>query len=148
MEMDGNSSEKNILKNPKTTELLVKDDSFSTSYLPGGVYAGIREASVWRDQIMKLYVRLLNQMQGWLQKIFLEYYECYDDWDITSGLALFKEAPRLQDILRIGEGGVNQIWRVVKVRTVGIKRAQTLVEAEQKEYHFIAEVGILDVSLT
>lgn len=46
MEMDGNSSEKNILKNPKTTELLVKDDSFSTSYLPGGVYAGIREASV------------------------------------------------------------------------------------------------------
>ena len=116
MELDDNSPEKSDLKDPKTIALLVKDGRYSTSYLPSGVYAEIREASVCRDQIMKQHVRLSNQIQGWLQKFFPEYFECYADWDSTSGLMLLKEAPLPQDILRIG---------------AGIKRAQTLVEAAQ-----------------
>ena len=43
---------------------VVKDGRFSISYLPSGVYAEIREASVCRDQIMKQHVRLSNQIQG------------------------------------------------------------------------------------
>ena len=42
---------------------------------------------------------------------------------------LLKEAPLSQDILRIGAGGINKIWRDVKVRAAGLKRAQTLMEA-------------------
>ena len=131
MELDDNSPEKSDLKDPKTIALLAKDGRYSTSYLPSGVYAEIREASVCRDQIMKQHVRLSNQIQGWLQKFFPEYFECYADWDSTSGLMLLKEAPLPQDILRIGAGGINQIWRDAKVRAAGIKRAQTLVEAAQ-----------------
>ena len=131
MELDDNSPEKSDLKDPKTIALLVKDGRFSTSYLPSGVYAEIREASVCRDQIMKQHVRLSNQIQGWLQKFFPEYFECYADWDSTSGLMLLREAPLPQDILKIGAGGINQIWRDAKVRAAGIKRAQTLVEAAQ-----------------
>lgn len=63
MELDDNSPEKSDLKDPKTIALLVKDGRFSTSYLPSGVYAEIREASVCRDQIMKQHVRLSNQIQ-------------------------------------------------------------------------------------
>ena len=111
--------------------MLVKDGRFSTSYLPGGIYAELREASVCRDQIMKQHVRLSNQIQGWLQKFFPEYFECYADWNSTSGLMLLKEAPLPEDILKIGAGGINQIWRDAKVRAAGIKRAQTLVEAAQ-----------------
>ena len=44
---------------------------------------------------------------------------------------LLREAPLPQDILKIGAGGINQIWRDAKVRAAGIKRAQTLVEAAQ-----------------
>ena len=44
---------------------------------------------------------------------------------------LLREAPLPQDILKIGAGGINQIWRNAKVRAAGIKRAQTLVEAAQ-----------------
>ena len=131
MELDDNSPEKSDLKDLKTIALLVKDGRYSTSYLPSGVYAEIREASVCRDQIMKQHVRLSNQIQGWLQKFFPEYFECYTDWDSTSGLMLLKEAPLLQDILRIGAGGNNQIWRDAKVRAAGLKRAQALVEAAQ-----------------
>lgn len=53
MELDDNSPEKCDLKDPKTIALLVKDGRYSTSYLPNGVYAEIREASVCREQIMK-----------------------------------------------------------------------------------------------
>lgn len=80
---------------------------------------------------MKQHVRLSNQIQGWLQKFFPEYLECYADWDSTSGLMLLKESPLPQDILKIGAGGINQIWQDGKVRAAGIKKAQTLVEAAQ-----------------
>ena len=69
-ELDDNSPEKSDLKDPKTIAMLVKEGRYSTSYLPEGVYAEIREASVCRDQIMKQHVRLSNQIQGWLQKLF------------------------------------------------------------------------------
>ena len=131
MELDDNSPEKSDLKDPKTIAMLVKDGRYSTSYLPSGVYAEIREASVCRDQVMKQHVRLSNQIQGWLQKFFPEYLECYAEWDSTSGLMLLKEAPLPKDILKLGAGGINQIWRKAKVRAAGIKRAQTLVEAAQ-----------------
>lgn len=109
----------------------MKDGRYSTSYLPSGVYAEIRGASVCRDQIMKQHVRLSNQVQGWLQKFFPEYFECYADQDSTSGLILLKEASLPQDILKTGAGRINQIWRDEKVHGAGIKRAQTLVEAAQ-----------------
>ena len=59
-ELDDNSPEKSDLKDPKTIAGLVKDGRFSTSYLPTGVYAEIREAFVCREQIMKQHVRLSN----------------------------------------------------------------------------------------
>jgi transposase len=130
-ELDDNSPEKSDLKDPKTIAGLVREGRFSTSYLPSGIYAEIREASVCRDMIMKQHVRLSNQIQGWLQKYFPEYLECYKDWDSTSGMMLLKNAPLPQDIIKLGAGGINQIWREAKVRAAGIKRATTLVEAAQ-----------------
>ncbi len=131
-ELDDNSPEKSDLKDPKTIAGLVREGRFSTSYLPSGVYAEIREASVCRDMIMKQHVRLANQIQGWLQKYFPEYLDCYKDWDSTSGLMLLKNAPLPQDIIKLGAGGINQIWRDAKVRAAGMKRAKTLVEAAQE----------------
>ena len=130
-ELDDNSPEKSDLKDPKTIAGLVKDGRYSTSYLPTGIYAEIREAFVCRDMIMKQHVRLSNQIQGWLQKYFPEYFECYKDWDSTSGLMVLKDAPLPQDIIKLGADGINQIWREAKVRAAGIKRATTLIEAAQ-----------------
>lgn len=130
-ELDDNSPEKSDLKDPKTIAGLVKDGRYSTSYIPTGVYAEIREASVCRDQIMKQHIRLSNQIQGWLQKYFPEYLECYRDFDSTSGLMLLQNTPLPHDIVKLGAGGINEIWRNAKVRAAGIKRAQTLVEAAQ-----------------
>lgn len=136
MELDDNSPEKSDLKDPKTIALLVKDGRYSTSYLPSGVYAEIREASVCRDQIMKQHVRLSNQIQGWLQEFFPEYFECYADWDSTSGLILLKEAPLPKDILKIGAGGINQIWILVNdyiLKAEQLKRLDEYLEEKVKE---------------
>jgi transposase len=95
MELDNNSPEKSDLKDSKTIAKLEKDRRYSTSYLPSGVYAEIREASVCRDQIIKQHVRLSNQIQGWLQKSFLECFECYADCNSISGLMLLKAAPTM-----------------------------------------------------
>jgi transposase len=131
-ELDDNSPEKSDLKDPKTIAGLVRAGRFSTSYLPEGIYAEIREASVCRDMLMKDHVRLSNQIQGWLQKYFPEYLEVYKDWDSTSGLMVLQEAPLPEDIIKLGAGGINSIWRKAKVRAAGIKRATTLVEAAQE----------------
>ena len=82
-----------------------------------------------RDQIMKQHVRLSNQIQGWLQKYFPEYFECYKDWDSTSGLMVLQNAPLPQDIIKLGADGINQIWREAKVRAAGMRRAMILMEA-------------------
>ena len=130
-ELDDNSPEKSDLKDPKTIAGLVREGRYSTSYLPEGVYAEIREAQVCRDQIMKQHVRLSNQIQGWLQKYFPEYLECYKDFDTASGMMVLEHAPLPEDIIKLGAGGINELWRNAKLRAAGIKRAKTLVEAAQ-----------------
>jgi hypothetical protein len=88
-----------------------------------------------------MYVCLIRYNDGY--KKFLD---CYSDWDSTSGLMLLKSAPLPQDILKIGAGGINQIWRDAKVRAAGLKRAQTLVEAAQESVGLEAgEVARLEI---
>jgi transposase len=48
-----------------------------------------------------------------------------------SGLMVLQQAPLPQDIIKLGAGGINELWRNAKVRAAGMKRATTLVEAAQ-----------------
>ena len=128
-ELDDNSPEKDDQKDPKTIVGLMKDGRFCDPYVPEGIYAEIREAQNCRDQIMKQHVRLSNQIQGWLQEYFPEYLGCYKKFDSESGMLLLRHAALPKDIIALGAEGINQIWRDAKLRAVGMKRAQTLVEA-------------------
>ena len=44
-------------------------------------------------------------------------------------MTVLKQAPLPEDILTLGVEGVNQIWRDAKMRVVGKKSAQALIEA-------------------
>lgn len=132
-ELDDNSPEKDDIKDPKTIAGLVRDGRYSTAYIPEGAYAEIREAQVCRDQIMKQHVRLSNQIQVWLQQYFPEYLEVYKKFDTESGLLVLEQAPLPADIIKLGAGGIRQIWRDAKLRgRLGISMAQTLIEAAQE----------------
>ena len=98
-------------------------------YLPDGIYADLRTASTMRFQIQSELTRVQNRISRWFNIYFPEYKTVYGKPDAISGMMILKKAPLPEDILTLGVEGVNQIWRDAKIRAVGKKRAQTLVEA-------------------
>ena len=136
MELDDNSPEKSDLKDPKTIALLVKDGRYSTSYLPSGVYAEIREASVCRDQIMKQHVRLSNQIQGWLQK----FNQIWRDAKVRAAgikrAQILVEAAQNSVGLEAGEAARIEIWVLVNdyiLKAEQLKRLDEYLEEKVKE---------------
>lgn len=82
-----------------------------------------------RFQIQSELTRVQNRISCWFNIYFPEYKTVYGKPDAISGMMMLKKAPLPEDILTLGVEGVNQIWRDVKIRAIGKKKAQTLVEA-------------------
>ena len=128
-ELDDNHPTKNDRKDPKVIAGLVKEGRYMIPYLPDGIYADLRTASNMRFQIQSELTRVQNRISRWFNIYFPEYKTVYGKPDAISGMMILKKAPLPEDILTLGVEGVNQIWRDAKIRAVGKKRAQTLVEA-------------------
>ncbi len=128
-ELDDNSPRKTDQKDPKTIAKLVVDGRYSYPYLPEGIYADLREAVSSRDRVVKELNAITNRIKRWLKIYFPEYLEVYRDFSAESGLTVLEAAPLPQDIIQMGTEGVHKLWREKKFRAVGMKRAQTLVEA-------------------
>lgn len=128
-ELDNNNPTKNDRKDPKVIAGLVKEGRYMIPYLPDGIYADLRTASNMRFQIQSELTRVQNRISRWFNIYFPEYKTVYGKPDAISGMMILMKAPLPEDILTSGVEGVNQIWRDAKIRAVGKKRAQTLVEA-------------------
>ena len=128
-ELDDNNPTKNDRKDPKVIAGLIKEGRYMIPYLPDGIYADLRTASNMRFQIQSELTRVQNRISRWFNIYFPEYKTVYGKPDAISGMMILKKAPLPEDILTLGVEGVNQIWRDAKIRAVGKKRAQTLVEA-------------------
>ncbi len=130
-ELDDNSPRKTDQKDPKTIAKLVVDGRYSYPYLPEGIYADLREAVSSRERIVKELNAVTNRIKRWLKIYFPEYLAVYKSFASESGLTVPETAPLPQDVVKLGAEGVNHLWREKKLRAVGMKRAQTLVEAAQ-----------------
>ena len=130
-ELDDNSPRKTDQKDPKTIAKLVVDGRYSYPYLPEGIYADLREAVSSRERIVKEVNAVTNRIKRWLKIYFPEYLAVYKSFASESGLTVLEAAPLPQDVVKLGAEGVNRLWREKKLRAVGMKRAQTLVEAAQ-----------------
>lgn len=130
-ELDDNSPKKTDFKDPKTIAKLVVDGRYSYPYLPEGIYADLREAVSSRDRVVKELNACTNRIKRWLNIYFPEYLGVYKKFSAESGLTVLEAAPLPQDILSLGAEGVNHLWREKKLRAVGMKRAETLVNAAQ-----------------
>ena len=128
-ELDDNSPKKTDHKDPKTIAKLVVDGRYSIPYMPEGVYAELRQAISSRDRIVKEQNALTNRIKRWLKIYFPEYLKVYTKFSAESGLLLLEVAPLPSEIVELGVDGITQIWRERKLRAVGKKRAETLVEA-------------------
>ena len=105
------------------------DGRYSIPYIPEGVYAELRQAISSRDRIVKEQNALTNRIKRWLKIYFPEYLKVYTKFSAESGLLLLEKAPMPAEILELGVDGITQIWRERKLRAVGKKRPETLVEA-------------------
>ncbi len=130
-ELDDNSQTKNDRKDPKVIAGLVREGRYMIPYLPDGVYADLRTASNMRFQIQSELMRILNRISRWFNIYFPEYKTVYGNLDAISGMLVLKTAPLPEDILTLGVDGINKIWRDAKLRAVGKKRAQILVNAAE-----------------
>ena len=130
-EMDDNDPSKNDRKDPKVIAGLVNEGRYFYPYIPDGIYAEIRVLSGLRVLAQSEITRLKNRIARWFSIYFPNYKDVYGDVGAISGLMILRAAPLPEDIVKLGVGGVNQIWRDAKLRGVGIKRARTLVEAAE-----------------
>ena len=130
-ELDDNNPNKNDRKDPKTIAALVNEGRFSYPYIPTGIYAEIRSLSNLRFQTQKELTRIKNRIARWFAIYFPEYKDVYGSLTAISGRMILKVAPLPEDMKKLGEEGVNQIWRDAKLRGIGRKRAKTLIRAAE-----------------
>ena len=130
-ELDDNNPNKNDRKDPKTIAALVNEGRFSYPYIPTGVYAEIRSLSNLRFQTQEDLTRIKNRLARWFSIYFPEYKDVYGKLDAVSGIIVLKAAPLPKDIVKLGVDGVNKMWRDIKLRGAGLKRAKTLVNAAE-----------------
>lgn len=131
-ELDDNNPSKNDRKDPKVIAGLVKDGRYSSPYMPEGIYADIRELSNLRLRNNEELIRAKNRLARWFDIYFPEFQDVYRDVDSKSGMAVLRIYPLPADIVKAGADEINQIWRDLKMRGVGLKRARDLVSAAEK----------------
>lgn len=131
-ELDDNHPSKSDRKDPKTIAKLVIDGRYSKPHIPEGVYAELRVAMNCRWRILREMTAIKNQIQRWLKIYFPEHKDVFGNFECISSMAVLRKSPLPVDIKELGAAGIDQIWRNMKLRAVGKKRAIQLYEAAGK----------------
>lgn len=128
-ELDDGHPSKSDKKDPKTIAKLVLEGRYIIPYIPAGVYADLRVVMNCRWRILKELTSVQNQMQRFLKIYFPEHDKVFGNFTGMGSLALLRNAPLPIDLVRLGVDGINRIWRQMKLRAVGMKRAQRIFDA-------------------
>ena len=128
-ELDDNNPTKNDRKDPKTIAMLVKDGRYMEPYIPEGIYAELRTAMNTRWQIVKNLTGIKNQISRWLSIYFPEFLRVFADWEGVAALIALRDFPTPKQVIEKGIEGIVARWKQDKIRAVGKKRAEKLVEA-------------------
>ena len=128
-ELDDNHPSKSDRKDPKVIARLVLEGRYSEPYIPEGIYAELRVAMTVRWRILRELTAAKNQIQRWLKIYFPEHGSVFGDYTCVSSIAALREAPLPADVIKLGTEGINAIWRRMKLRAVGKKKAAKLLGA-------------------
>lgn len=127
-ELDDNHPSKSDLKDPKVIAKLVLEGRYFEPYIPQGVYANLRITMNLRERVQREMVMVKNQIQRWLKIYFPEHRKVFGKFTGIGSMAILHSIPMPADLAELGPDGINAIWRSLKVRAVGKKRAQRLYE--------------------
>lgn len=127
-ELDDNHPSKNDRKDPKVIAKLVIEGRYLIPYIPEDVYAELRVANESRMRINNEIIAIKNRMQRWFAIYFPEYKNVFGSFECDSSIEVLKNCPLPSDVVNMGAEAINQLWREKRLRAVGIKRANHLVE--------------------
>lgn len=127
-ELDDNHPSKNDRKDPKVIAKLVIEGRYLIPYIPEDIYAELRVANESRVRINREIVAIKNRIQRWFAIYFPEYTRVFGSWECDSSIEVLRNCPLPADAVSLGAEAVNQLWREKKIRAIGIKRANALVE--------------------
>ena len=127
-EVEDNSQLKDDRKDPKLIANLVKDGNFGMPYLPEKVYADMRRLSMFRDQLNEDRIRNINRLHREMKIYFPEYKDAFGKTDGQFCLEILRVDPFPEDLLRLGEEGIRQIWHEAKLRGRGYSRASEIIK--------------------
>ena len=127
-ELEDNSQQKDDRKDPKLIANLVKDGNYGMPYLPEKVYAELRRLSMFREQLTEDRNRSMNRLHREMKIYFPEYKDAFGKIDGAFCMAVLKEAPFPEDILKLGAEGIREIWHQAKLRGRGYSRATEIVK--------------------
>ena len=127
-ELEDNSQQKDDRKDPKLIANLVKDGNYGMPYLPEKVYAELRRLSMFREQLTEDRNRSMNRLHREMKIYFPEYKDAFGKIDGAFCMAVLKEAPFPEDILKLGGEGIREIWHQAKLRGRGYSRASEIVK--------------------
>ena len=127
--LDDNNPSKSDKKDPKVIAKLVIDGRYSYPHIPEGVYAELRIANNNHVRLKRDISRMKNKVQRWLKIYFPEYQEVFKDPFGEASIEVLSRLALPSQIKKMDARSINQIFRDVKIRAVGVKRAQRLIEA-------------------
>ena len=127
-ELEDNSQQKDDRKAPKLIANLVKDGNYGMPYLPEKVYAELRRFSMFREQLTEDRNRCMNRLHREMKIYFPEYKDAFGKIEGAFCMAVLKEAPFPEDILKLGAEGIREIWHQAKLRGRGYSRAGEIVK--------------------
>ena len=127
-ELEDNSQQKDDRKDPKLIANLVKDGNYGMPYLPEKVYAELRRLSMFREQLTEDRNRSMDRLHREMKIYFPEYKDAFGKIDGAFCMAVLKEAPFPEDILKLGGEGIREIWHQAKLRGRGYSREAEIVK--------------------
>lgn len=126
-EIEDNSQRKDDRKDPEPIANLVKDGNFGIPYIPEGLYAEIRGLSALRDQLMETRIQAMNRLHREMKIYFPEYKDAFGKMDGDFTLEVLRNAPFPDEINRLGEDGLKDLWHKAKLRDAGYRNAGRII---------------------
>ena len=129
-ELDDNSQTKSDKKDAITIARLVKDGRYFEPYIPEGVYGELRVLVTARTSLVKKSNAVKNTIIAIIDEYFPEFTKVFKQpLKGKAAMQVLKECPFPAYILKAGAEGVLRVIKKAVKKTVGIKRAEALVEA-------------------
>jgi transposase len=130
-ELDDNSPTKNDVKDAYVIARLIQGARYSEAYLPEDTFADLRTAMKMRDQLSKDLIRMEGRVHRWLDQYFPEFLTVFKDWKGKTATQSLRHFPLPSDVQRRSVEQIVEIWKQKVQRSVGLKRAERLMEAAE-----------------